>query len=46
MEPIDGVVSFNPWDLARIIVPHEDALVLSLKIIVFQVCQVLVDPGN
>lgn len=38
MEPIDGVVLFNPQDLIWIIVPHEDVLVLSLNIIGFQVC--------
>ena len=46
MEPIDWVVSFNPRDLTRIIVLHEDTLVLSLKIANFQVCQVLIDSGN
>lgn len=44
MEPVDGVVTFNTWDLTRITIPHEDFLVLSLKIVRFQVCQVLVDP--
>ena len=44
MEPIDGIFSFSPWDLTRVMIPHEDALVLSLKIIEFQVCRVLVDP--
>ncbi|RVW47717.1 hypothetical protein CK203_105090 [Vitis vinifera] len=39
MEPVDGVVTFNTWDLTRITVPHEDFLVLSLKIVRFQVCQ-------
>ena len=46
MEPIDGVVSFSPQDLTRVIVPHEDVLVLSLKIARFQVCRVLVDLGS
>ena len=35
MELVDGVVTFNTQDLAQIIVLHEDALVLSLKIVVF-----------
>ena len=35
MEPIDGVITFNTRDLAQIIVSHEDALVLSLKIVRF-----------
>ena len=46
MEPMDGVVYFNPWDPTLVTVPHEDALVLSLKIARFQVCRVLVDPGS
>ncbi|RVW34719.1 hypothetical protein CK203_110692 [Vitis vinifera] len=46
MQPIDGIASFSPQDLARVTVPHEDALVLSLKIVGFQVCWVLVDPGS
>ena len=46
MEPINGVVLFSPRDLVRIIVPHEDAFVLSLKIVGFQVCRVLVDQGS
>ncbi|RVW50388.1 hypothetical protein CK203_111367 [Vitis vinifera] len=46
MEPMDGVVYFSPWDPALVIVPHEDALLLSLKIARFQVCQELVDPSS
>ena len=46
MEPVNGAITFNTRDLAWITVPHEDALVLSLKIVGFQVCQVLVDRGS
>ena len=46
MEPIDGVITFKTQDIVQIIVSHEDALVLSLKIVGFQVCRVLVDLGS
>ena len=38
MEPINGVITFNTRDIVQITVSHEDALVLSLKIVGFQVC--------
>ena len=46
LQPIDGLVSFPPIDLTRIITPNYDALVLTLCINNFDVHRVLVDPGN
>ena len=46
LQPIDGLVSFPPIDLTRIITPHYDALVLTLCINNFDVHRVLVDPGS
>ena len=46
LQPIDGLVSFPPIDLTRIITPHYDALVLTLGINNFDVHRVLVDPGS
>ena len=46
LQPIDGLVSFPPIDLTRIITPHYDALVLTLCINNFEVHRVLVNPGN
>ena len=45
-KPIDGPISFPPINPNRIIVPHYDALVLTLCINSFDVHMVLVDPGN
>ena len=45
-KPIDGPISFPHVNLNRIIVPHYDALVLTLCINGFNVYRVLVDPGN
>lgn len=46
MEPVNKAITFNTQDLAQIIVLQEDVLVLLLKTIEFQVCQVLIDPGS
>ena len=46
LQPIDGLVSFPPIDLTRIITPFYDALVLTLCINNFDVHRVLVDPGR
>ena len=46
LQPIDGLVSFPPIDLTRIITPHYDALVLTLCINNFDVHKVFVDPGS
>ena len=43
---IDGLISFPPVNSNMIIVPHYDALVLTLCISGFDVHRVLVDPGN
>ena len=45
-KPIEGPISFPPVNLNRIIVPHYDALVLTLCINGFDVHKVLVDPGS
>ena len=45
-QPIDSPISFLPINSNRIIVPHYDALVLTLCINDFDVHKVLVDPGS
>ena len=45
-KPIDGPISFHPVNLNRIIVPHYDALVLTLCINGFVVYRVLLDLGS
>ena len=43
---IDDPISFPPINPSRVIIPHHDALVLTLCINDFNVHRVLVDPGN
>ena len=45
-KPIDGPISFPPINPNRVIVPHYDALVLTLCINGFDVLRVLVDPSQ
>ena len=45
-QPIDGLISFPPVNLSRVITLHHDALVLTLCINDFNVHRVLVDPGS
>ena len=45
-KPIDGPISFPPVNRNRVIVPHYDALGLTLCIIGFDVQKVLVDPDS
>ena len=46
VESIDGPISFPLVNPNRVIIPHYDALVLTLCINVFDVNKVLVDPGS
>ena len=43
---MDGPISFPSVNLNKVIVPHYDALVLTLCINGFNVHRVLVDPGS
>ena len=45
-KPTDGPISFTPVNPNRVIVPHYDALVLTLCIRSFDVHRVLVDPSG
>ena len=45
-KPIDGPISFLPVNPNRVIMPHYDALVLTLCINGFDVHGVIVDPGS
>ena len=45
-KPIEGPISFPPVNLNRIIVPHYDALVVTLCINGFDVHMVLIDSGS
>ena len=45
-KPIDGLTSFPPVNTNKVIVPHYDALVLTLYINGFNVHRVLIDPGS
>ena len=45
-KPIDDSISFLPVNPNRVIVPHYDALVLTLCINGFDVHMVLIDPGS
>ena len=45
-KPIDGPISFPPVNPNKVIVPHYDALILTLCINDFDVHRVLIDPGS
>ena len=44
--PVDGPISFAAVDPNRVLIPHSDALVLTLCINDFDVGRVLIDPGS
>ena len=46
IQPIDGPISFPPINPNRVITPHYDALILTLRINNFDVHKVLVDPSS
>ena len=46
IQPIDGPISFPLINPSKVIVPHQDALVLTLYINDFDVHRVFVDPGS
>ncbi|XP_034704071.1 uncharacterized protein LOC117928267 [Vitis riparia] len=46
IHPIDGTIVFPAIDLARVLQPHLDALVMTLGIRDFDVKMILVDPGS
>ena len=46
VKPIDGPISFPPVNPNRVIMPHYDALILTLCINGFDVNRVLVYPGS
>ena len=46
VQPIDGPISFPSINLARVITPHYDALILTLCINNFDVHRVLIDSGS
>lgn len=43
---MDGIITFPPVNLNRVLQPHEDALVLTLGINGFDVRMILVDLGS
>ena len=45
VRPIDGTVTFPPIDVNWVLQPHEDALVLTLRVGEFDVKRILVYPG-
>ena len=46
IHPINGVITFPPVDLNRVLQPHQDALILTLGISNFDVRQIFVDPSS
>ena len=43
---MDGIITFPPIDPNRVLQPHEDALILTLRISDFDVRRILIDLGN
>lgn len=46
IDPIDGAILFPPIDPTRVLQPHRDAIILTLRIRDFYVRMNLVDPGS
>lgn len=46
VHPIDGAIVFPTIDIARVLQPHRDALILTLGVGDFDVKRILVDLGN
>lgn len=46
MCPIDGVIIFPLVDPNQVLQPHQDALILTLRIDDFDVRRIFVDPGS
>ena len=46
IQPVDDPISYPPINPSRVIIPHHDALVLTLCINNFDVHRVLVNPGS
>lgn len=44
--PMDGTITFLPINANQVLQPHNDALILTLRINQFDVRRVLIDPGS
>lgn len=46
VHPIDEPITFSPIDSNQVILPHEDALILTFGVDGFDVPIILIDPGS
>nr|CAN63601.1 hypothetical protein VITISV_010205 [Vitis vinifera] len=46
IRPINGIITFPPVDPNRVLQPHQDAIILTLRISDFDVRQIFVDPSS
>ena len=46
VRPIDNTITFLPIDVNWVLQPHEDALILTLRVGRFDLKRILVDLGN
>lgn len=44
--PIEGTIVFSKTNLLRVTRPHEDALILTLSVVEYDVCRILIDQGS